>query len=38
MRLTVTVMPTDRNQFVVNVGDLPAPSASEDPQPTEPDA
>jgi GntR family transcriptional regulator len=25
MRLTVTVYPTDRNQFVVNVGDVPAP-------------
>ena len=23
MRLTVTVYPTDRNQFIVNVGDVP---------------
>jgi GntR family transcriptional regulator len=23
MRLTVTVLPTDRNQFIVNVGDVP---------------
>ena len=25
MRLTVTVYPTDRNQFIVNVGDVPEP-------------
>jgi GntR family transcriptional regulator len=28
MRLTVTVYPTDRNQFIVNVGDVPAPEES----------
>jgi GntR family transcriptional regulator len=28
MRLTVTVFPTDRNQFVVNVGDVPPLAAS----------
>ncbi len=26
LRVTVTVFPTDRNQFIVNVGDLPDPS------------
>ena len=25
MRLTITVYPTDRNQFIVNVGDVPEP-------------
>ena len=25
MRLTVTVFPTDRNEFIVNVGDVPDP-------------
>jgi GntR family transcriptional regulator len=25
MRLTVSVFPTDRNEFVVNVGDVPPP-------------
>jgi len=29
MRLTVTVFPTDRNQFIVNVGDVPEPGMSE---------
>jgi GntR family transcriptional regulator len=29
MRLTVTVFPTDRNQFQVNVGDVPQPPSSE---------
>ena len=23
MRVTVTIFPTDRNQFIVNVGDIP---------------
>lgn len=32
MRVTVTVFPTDRNQFIVNVGDdLPSPLYDEDP-------
>ena len=31
MRLTVTVCPTDRNQFIVNVGDVPEPRAPEPP-------
>jgi GntR family transcriptional regulator len=26
LRVTVTVFPTDRNQFIVNVGDVPDPS------------
>jgi len=30
MRLTVTVFPTDRNEFVVNVGDVPPLAASEE--------
>jgi GntR family transcriptional regulator len=30
MRLTVTVFPTDRNQFVVNVGDVPSLAVSEE--------
>lgn len=30
MRLTVTVFPTDRNQFVINVGDVPPLAASEE--------
>ena len=31
MRVTVTVFPTDRNQFIVNVGDeLPAPQYGDD--------
>ena len=29
MRLTVTVLPADRNQFIVNVGDVPDPSPSD---------
>ena len=33
MRVTVTVFPTDRNQFIVNVGnDLPDPRYDDDPQ------
>jgi GntR family transcriptional regulator len=28
MRLTVTVFPADRNQFIINVGDVPAPRSS----------
>jgi GntR family transcriptional regulator len=31
MRVTVTVFPTDRNQFIVNVGELPDPRYDEDP-------
>jgi GntR family transcriptional regulator len=31
MRVTVTVFPTDRNQFIVNVGELPDPRYGEDP-------
>ena len=27
MRVTVTVFPTDRNQFIVTIGDVPAPQA-----------
>jgi GntR family transcriptional regulator len=34
MRLTVTVYPTDRNQFVVNVGDVPAPQDGDELGPT----
>ncbi|HEY6493425.1 MAG TPA: GntR family transcriptional regulator [Trebonia sp.] len=30
MRVTVTVFPTDRNQFIVNVGDVPEPEYSQD--------
>jgi GntR family transcriptional regulator len=30
MRLTVTVFPTDRNQFVVNVGDVPGSDTNEE--------
>ncbi|MGH3256436.1 MAG: GntR family transcriptional regulator [Streptosporangiaceae bacterium] len=30
MRLTVTVFPTDRNQFIVNVGDVPEPHSPAD--------
>ena len=30
MRLTVSVFPTDRNEFIVNVGDVPAPQRSDD--------
>jgi DNA-binding GntR family transcriptional regulator len=30
MRVTVTVFPTDRNQFIVNVGDVPGPRYDED--------
>jgi GntR family transcriptional regulator len=29
MRVTVTVFPTDRNQFIVNVGDVPGPQYDE---------
>ncbi len=29
MRLTVTVFPTDRNQFIVDVGDVPDPAPDE---------
>ncbi len=28
MRVTVMVFPADRNQFIVNVGDVPAPSTT----------
>jgi GntR family transcriptional regulator len=31
MRVTVTVYPTDRNQFIVNVGDVPDPQYDEEP-------
>lgn len=31
MRVTVTVFPTDRNQFIVNVGKVPAPRYHEEP-------
>jgi GntR family transcriptional regulator len=31
MRVTVTVFPTDRNQFIVNVGDVPGPRYDEEP-------
>ena len=30
LRVTVTVFPTDRNQFIVNVGDVPDPSYEAD--------
>ena len=30
MRLTVSVFPTDRNQFIVNVGEVPVPQPSDD--------
>lgn len=30
MRVTVTVFPTDRNQFIVNVGEVPGPSYDND--------
>jgi hypothetical protein len=30
MRVTVTVFPTDRNQFIVDVGDVPEPQYGED--------
>jgi GntR family transcriptional regulator len=30
MRVTVTVFPTDRNQFIVNVGDVPGPRYGDD--------
>jgi GntR family transcriptional regulator len=30
LRVTVTVFPTDRNQFIVNVGDLPDPKYDDD--------
>ena len=33
MRVTVTVFPTDRNQFIVNVGDVPEPEYSQDDPP-----
>jgi GntR family transcriptional regulator len=32
MRLTVTVYPTDRNQFIVNVGDVPDPGGDGPPR------
>jgi len=35
LRVTVTVCPADRNQFIVNVGDVPDPSYEDD-QPSEP--
>jgi GntR family transcriptional regulator len=35
MRVTVTVFPTDRNQFIVNVGDLPDPRYDKDPPDTD---
>jgi hypothetical protein len=28
MRVTVTIFPTDRNQFILNVGDVPTEEAS----------
>lgn len=31
MRVTVTAYPTDRNQFIVNVGDVPDPQYDEEP-------
>ena len=34
MRVTVTVYPTDRNQFIVNVGNVPDPRYDEDPTDT----
>ena len=37
MRLTVTVFPADRNQFIVNVGNVPEPSAKEGNQQTGPE-
>ncbi len=30
MRLTITVFPADRNQFIINVGDVPPPKSSAD--------
>jgi hypothetical protein len=30
MRATVTVYPTDRNQFIVNVGEFPDPKSPDD--------
>jgi GntR family transcriptional regulator len=30
LRVTVTVFPTDRNQFIINVGDVPDPSYDAD--------
>jgi DNA-binding GntR family transcriptional regulator len=38
MRVTVTIFPTDRNQFTIDVGDVPAPQyeAAVDHQPDEP--
>lgn len=33
MRLTITVFPADRNQFIVNVGQVPTPQLGTDPQP-----
>lgn len=32
MRVTVTIFPTDRNQFIVNVGDVPGPQYDENPE------
>lgn len=34
MRLTLTVYPTDRNQFIVNVGDVPESKDGDGPKPT----
>jgi GntR family transcriptional regulator len=34
MRVTVTVFPTDRNQFIVDVGDVPDPQYGEDSEPS----
>lgn len=34
MRVTVTVFPTDRNQFIVDVGDVPDPQYGEEPLPS----
>jgi GntR family transcriptional regulator len=34
MRVTVTVFPTDRNQFIVDVGDVPDPQYGEEPEPS----
>lgn len=30
MRLTITVFPVDRNQFIINAGDVPPPRSSTD--------
>jgi GntR family transcriptional regulator len=33
MRLTITIFPADRNQFILNVGQVPPPQLGADPQP-----